>query len=285
MSAADAEQAVVWTGHASQWNLVEAPLRPSPEDGDLILRGLVPVFLKFPDQCRLAVLGVTSELVNLGWPTSVELTSFDHSAHMIAKVWRPNPNVKSTVKEADWRKLPVLPGTFHGVVGDGSLNVFPHLTDYQVIAKEMHRVTSPDGFAVLRCFVRPSTSETAGDVKAAVEAGCIGSFHAFKWRLAMTLTDPESASVVLADIWRAFQASFPSREELSEIAGWPEAQISTIDVYKDAPTRYTFPTFDQIVREVGPFFEVVERGQAGYELAERCPTLVLKRRAARDDFA
>jgi hypothetical protein len=101
------EQMAVWAQYSGQWSRVGPLLEPSPEDTALTLSALRPVFDANYELCRIAVLGVTPELVQLPWPQTVTLDAFDQSADMIAKVWKPNPGVPSSVHEADWRALPL----------------------------------------------------------------------------------------------------------------------------------------------------------------------------------
>jgi SAM-dependent methyltransferase len=274
----DVKQAAVWGQHAQQWSRVGPPLKPSAEDADLTLLGLQSVFAQHPNMCQVAILGVTPELVLLPWPDFVHLFAFDHSAEMIAQVWQPHPVVISSVHEADWRKFPLETGSIQAAVGDGSLNVLPHLQDYRAVLEELHRVMAPGAVLVIRCFIRPDKVETLPEVIAAVHASQVGSFHALKWRCAMSLADVPGASVAVSDIHAAFETSFPSRLLLSEMTGWPEAQIDTIDAYKGAPTRYNFPTLQEMRDRCAPYFDVEDVRYAIYEMADRCPTLILKRR-------
>lgn len=273
------DQAAVWGKHSGQWSRVGPSLKPSPEDGVLTLTALQSVFDDANDACRIALLGVTPELVQLAWPETVSLEAFDHSADMIARVWQPHPNIFSQVREADWRALPLDEGTLHAAVGDGSLNVLPDLEHYPAVLRELHRVLAAQGSIVIRCFIRPDKAEALPDVVRAVLSGEVGSFHAMKWRLAMALTQELGASVAVGDIHNVFEASFPSRSELSEVTGWPREQIDTIDAYKGSPTQYTFPTLSALREQCAPWFDVVEVAYGTYELADRCPTLTLMRKA------
>jgi ubiquinone/menaquinone biosynthesis C-methylase UbiE len=230
------------------------------------------------EKCRIAVLGVTPELVLLPWPRTVVLDAFDHSAEMIANVWQEHPTVPSRVHEADWQSLPLAAGQIHAAVGDGLWTTIPALAQYPEVLKELHRVLVARGRVIIRCFIQPDVAEPVPSVVAAALSGGVGSFHALKWRLAMALVNPEDASVAVADIHRAFEANFPSRLALSQVTGWTQEQIDTIDAYRHAATRYTFPTVSQMREQCLPWFEVLSVEQGSYELAERCPTWVLVRR-------
>lgn len=245
-----------------------------------MLGRLLGLFCAVPKPCVVAVLGVTPELVHLPWPAPVELRAYDHSAQMIAAVWRPHPAVACTVTRADWRCIPAEASSFQAVVGDGALNVLPGLSDYGSVLRELHRVLAPGGSVVLRCFIRPDRPETLAQVRAAVSGGTVGSFHALKWRLAMSLANGPGASVAVTAIHDAFVAAFPSPGALADMTGWPFAVIDTIDAYRGASTRYSFPTLSELRQACLPYFDLADIAYGTYELAERYPTLTLTRRSA-----
>lgn len=273
-----ADQAAVWGQHAQQWSRVGPPLKPSAQDGQLTLRALRTVFEQSTGPCRLALLGVTPELVHLPWPSQVQLLAFDHSAQMIAEVWQPSAAVPSIVQLARWQSLPLQDGCMHAAVGDGSLNVLPHLCDYSHVLQELHRVLRPGGLAVVRCFIRAGRSENLSAIVRAVQAREVQSFHALKWRLAMAMAATSGASVAVADIHATFEALFPDRAQLAALTGWHPEKIATMDAYQGVSTRYTFPTLEEMTACCSPHFEVQAVDHAAYELAQCCPTLTLRRR-------
>ena len=54
----------VWRQHARQWSQVGSPLRPVPDDGELMM-ALAASALQASARPRIAVLGVTPEVVQL----------------------------------------------------------------------------------------------------------------------------------------------------------------------------------------------------------------------------
>lgn len=266
----------VWQQHARQWQRIGAPLRPSAEDGRLMLELAAPA-LAGKAAPGVVILGVTPELVQLPWPDGTRLLALDQSAEMIAAVWRPHPGVDSRVREARWQTMPVENGSTSLIVGDGSLNALTSLQEYPDVFAEAARVLQPAGALVLRCFVRPDRAETLDEVAAAALAGRIGSMHALKWRIAMALEVDPSFSVAVVDIRAAFERLLPDRDRLAGITGWPLQVIDTIDAYRGVATRYSFPTFAAIRAAAAPLFEPVEVRCGKYELAERCPTVLFRR--------
>lgn len=276
MHLTDTTQTAVWGQNAQQWSRVGPPLKPSSEDADLTLASLRSLLDGVTCSRKVAILGVTPELVHLPWPADVELMAFDRSAHMIEQVWLPHPLVPSSIHQADWTALPLASSSLMAVVGDGSFNALPSLNSYRLVLAELHRVLVPEALAVFRCFLRPVNVETLEDVVAAVECGRVGSFHALKWRVAMSLADVPGAGVAVSDIHTAFETCFPSRSQLANQTGWSLLQIDTIDAYQGTATRYNFPTLTEMQAQCTPYFAVEDVRYATYELADRCPTLTLR---------
>lgn len=266
----------VWKHHSAKWSRVGSPLRPTEEDTRIMMMLAAPALSYSKVNSSLIVLGVTPELVQLPWPSHTRLQAFDHSADMIASVWRPHSLNSSSVQQVCWQNMPVPDKSADLVIGDGCFTVLPSSDGYRAVLAESARVLKQTGLLVLRCFIRPELSESLDDVLEAAHGGTIGSFHAFKWRLAMAMTFDEEFSVAVKDIHEAFERLFPDREHLAGTTGWPIAVIDTIDAYKGMDTRYTFPTMSVLQQLGRPFVDVVDIRYGNYELAERCPIICFK---------
>lgn len=263
----------VWTRHSGQWQRIGSPLKPLPEDAQRALSLLQPALAAAGSQLRVLILGVTQELVQAPWPAGASLLAVDHSGPMIARLWRPNAAVPSEVLQARWQELPLADASVAAIVGDGSLNALPSLDEMPAVLAEARRLLRPGGLMVLRCYIRPDRQESLDAVRDAALQGQVGSFHALKWRVAMALPSDAGFSIAVTDILAAFEQLFTDRDELARRAGWPRESIDTIEAYRDADTRYCFPTLAALADVAGPYFRIVERRCGEYELAERCPTL------------
>ncbi|MGE3768976.1 MAG: methyltransferase type 11, partial [Kofleriaceae bacterium] len=157
-------------------------------------------------------------------------------------------------------------------VGDGGCSVFAFPGEYRAFAAELARVLRPDGLVVLRLFT--FQPETLDDVRAALPS--IGSFDALKWRIAMAIQSPER-SVQVSAIRDAFDALVPDRAALAARTGWRREVIDHIDIYRDSPARYSFPTLDEVREVLAPELVEVSVTTPRYELGDRCPTLTLRR--------
>jgi SAM-dependent methyltransferase len=175
----------------------------------------------------VALLGVTPELAGLG----ARMTAFDLSAQVIAAVWPGDDNRRRAVV-ADWLRLPIESGGVDAVIGDGSLNAVAE--SLPELLAEIGRILSPQGRAVFRTFCSPETPETPAEVRRATE-GAVANFHAYKFRIAMTLAaDYPRWTVPAPAIRDAFNAMFPDRAALSRAAGSSREEIDTIDSYATA---------------------------------------------------
>ena len=66
---------------------------------------------------------------------------------------------------------------------------------------------------------------------------------------------------------------------LTEARGWPPEELSTMEYYRGSPARYNFMRFDQTIRYLRQAgFDLVATRAGSYELAERCPHVLLKKR-------
>ena len=87
--------------------------------------------------------------------------------------------------------------------------------------------------------------------------------------------DPDIAVV---DILAAFDRTFPDRAALVEATRWHPGAVATIDVYAGSREVYSFPTATQLLDAVPPGWGEPRFVASGtYELAERCPLLVVDR--------
>jgi SAM-dependent methyltransferase len=258
-----------WHLHARRWALVGPPLRPCPDDVALVERA---VATWRPDDAaarppRALVLGSTPELVGMRWPPATRLVAVDRSAAMLGAL--VPPGAAETVA-GEWTALPFPAAAFDLVAGDGITCCLPFPAGYRALAAELRRACAPGAVIVLRLFALPAEPESLADVAAALAARTVVSFHALKWRIAMAI-QPADRNVAVADIARAFDAIVPDRAALP----WPADVVGTIDHYRGSEVEYSFPT----VREITSALVGLVAGPPvalGYELADRCPTLVFR---------
>jgi len=257
-----------------QWSDFGPPLRPSPDDTAAVQRvvaGLKPA-------ARAVVLGLTPEIIGCAWPEDVELLAVDHSPGMMQKLWPPARGpVNSRALLADWSAMPVESGTVDFVAGDGCYICLAYPEEFAKLSREVCRVLRRSGRLVMRVFLRPDEPETVAHIGAAVGLGQVGSVHALKLRLHAALHGASGRGTRLDDVWRAWKTMPPLPAALAGKRGWTKAEIVGIESYRGLEARYYLPTLPEFRAALPP--ELTEEAcvWGRYELAERCPTMVLIR--------
>ena len=85
-------------------------------------------------------------------------------------------------------------------------------------------------------------------------------------------------NVPVREIRDVFERWFPDRAALAAERAWPRDEIDTIDMYAGSDANYSFASRRQFLEIVPPEFTNARFVDVGsYELAERCPLLVLDR--------
>lgn len=252
-----------WQTFAERWNRLGSPLRPCAEDVENFSSALGDT----PGYCLL--LGVTPELANL----SAHISALDNSADMIRALW---PQDKPVIL-GDWLAMPFEPCSFDNVIGDGCPVLLSWPLQYQKLFAQVGRVLKPGGKLLLRVFVGAETAESTEQVCSDALAGRMKSFHAFKWRLSMAIaaTSPDY-TFCIADTLATFDRLLPDRERLAAASGWCMDEIKTIDFYRGSTARYSYPPLSQLRKTIPLGLKEYEPLYGSYELAERCPLLVLE---------
>lgn len=225
---------------------------------------------------RALLLGVTPEIASMQWPAATQVYGSDRSLAMIRAVWaRRAPHAVGAVNTL-WQRLPFGTACFDLVLGDGSFAMEAFPAGYRRLCHALRQVLRPDGSVIARFYVRPEDPEAPERVFSDLRSGRIGSFHAFKWRLAMALYDARAHRVQLADIWQRWHDERIDAEALAARTGWAPEVIATIDAYRGARACYTFPALSELRPVLAAGFREEECRVPRYELGERCPILLLR---------
>jgi SAM-dependent methyltransferase len=250
--------------HAA-WSKLTPPLRPHPQSV-AVMRELIgaragPTLL----------LGVTPELADI----SDDLVAIDRNFSMVQHVWPGNTASRRAVV-GDWRNCNFRPGSFSCCVGDASLGALRFPDELVAGCEEIGRGLRSGGRLICRVFVAPQLRESVEAVRAAAVSGTIGSFHAFKIRLAMALiADPARPGIGVNAILEAFNSLFRDRDGLARTTGWPRDQIDTVDFYHGSNVVFHFPERHALLAAVSRAFADPRLVPSGsYELADRAPVLI-----------
>lgn len=270
-----------WRSVAAQFGLIGSPLRPCAEDIRIFDEMLAaePEVFGAAAKKRAWLLGVTPEIATARWPQEVELVAVERVQAMIDSVW-PGDTVSRKAICADWLDVPFPDQSFDLAIGDGCLTAVGFPDELSRLLASVHRCLRRDGYLMLRLFCRPDAVETPDAVIAALQSDAIGSFHAFKWRLAMSVQGiGDAPDVGVNEVWRVWNAARIDTQALAAARGWPPEQFGMMDLYRGSPARYNFMRFDQTIRilqQAG--FDLVATRRGKYELAERCPHVLLRKR-------
>lgn len=256
-----------WRAYANKWDRIGSPLRPCYEDVKNFRRAITA------SSRSSLLLGVTPELSAL----SRHLTAIDNCAEMISAIWA---NKQQSVVQGDWLALPFGANAFDSVIGDGCLVLLSYPVQHEKLFQQVKQVLEPGGRFLLRLFVNPDRPESRERVCREALAGKIKSFHAFKWRLLMSIAaDSPEYTFEVADANAIFDTLLPNRKLLAARTGWPVRDIDTIDFYRGSSARYSYPPLSLVRKIIPPEFKEIELKKGSYELAERCPIMVLERQA------
>ena len=284
MSAAAASSLDVgahWRSFAAQYGLLGSPLRPCAEDIRIIEKMLAaePEVFGAAAKKRVWLLGVTPKIATARWPQDVELLAVERVQAMIDSVWPGDTGSRKAIC-ADWLDAPFPDQSLDLAIGDGCLTAVGFPDELSHLLASVHRCLRRDGYLMLRLFCRPDVAEPPDAVIAALQSGAIGNFHAFKWRLAMAVQDMADApDVAVSEVWSVWNAARIDMRALAETHGWPPEQFRTIEFYRGSAARYNFMRFDQTIghlQQAG--FNLVATCTGSYELAERCPHVLLRKR-------
>lgn len=152
----------------------------------------------------------------------------------------------------------------------------PFPEGYENLAREIARVLKPGGLFAMRAFVKPAPSESFDQLVGHLNAGAIGSFHVFKWRLNMALQADIEKGIRLRDVWTAFMREFENPAAFAARRGWTIEDVETIHAYRNADARYTFPTLPELRKKLSAHFSEHSCIHPQYEMGERCPTLLFE---------
>jgi SAM-dependent methyltransferase len=259
-------QSPQWDGFYRRWLRLVPPLRP--DAGVCVrMRALIA-----PAAGPVLVLGATPELTAVA-PSTVAI---DWSAPSLAMIWPGHAPGRQAVR-ADWLHLPCSDGAFVAAAGDGSLNCLQYPDGYRRLFQTLTRAVRPGGRIVLRVFVSPDPRESMAQARFDAMAGSIRTIGALKWRMAHLVAgehcDPNVPAPSIAD---AFDRCFPDRAALRRATGWSDEDLAEIDVLADVPGGFSFPNVAQLLETLPAGFGRASLLASGaYELADRCPLLVL----------
>lgn len=267
-----------WQKVASGWKHFGPPLRPSGEDVRHFERIVANEHARGNGMIEALMCGVTPEIATMCWPATANVTAIEQSPEMIREVWPGDRSPGRRALQGNWLDVSNTPGHFDIAIGDGCFISMGYPAGYDAFAEKIKIALKGDGLLLMRFFAKEGNDETAEQVLADLLSGRIGSFHAFKWRLAMSLQSSSEEGVRLQDIYAAWAQAGISPSWLSGKTGWPLSAIDTIALYEGRENRFHFASIPEIEHSLGKHFHRESIDFPEYELGERCPIMAFRPR-------
>jgi len=267
------ESSTYWDRFAQSYASLGGPLRPSRADvaafESIVRQWTVSQRIIRP---RALLLGATPAIATMQWPDGTWLTGLDRSFPMAKSVWPGDSPGERGMVCGDWLQPSLGNNSCDLVIGDGSLNCLTYPIASKALVRAVSGLLRRGGLLILRCYIQAEPRESPDDLQTEALRGAIASFHTFKLRLLMALQPTLEEGVAVRDAyrWIARNVDLPS---LSKTAGWPRAEVETIEHYKDSDTIYAFPTLDQQRAALLPEFAEVSFLTTPHEMSSRCPIL------------
>lgn len=256
-----------WANHIKQWKYIGTPLRPCESDIAVYEHYISDIAQNRMHPLTVVLLGVTPELADLEWPRGTVLYAVERSPTVADALWIKRVNGRQLCI-GDWFNMPFLDGSIDLIIGDGCFTTLPSPNLYKMVNAELSRILNPGGFFIHRFFIRPACEQSLDLVLQYAEP----NFHAFKWRLAMSIQKSFLQGVAVHDIWLVFKNNRCKND------AWLPEVASTIDAYCKSQSRYTFPSLLELEEVMCSQFEQLRVTRSYYTLGDCCPVILYKKR-------
>lgn len=268
-----------WSSLARSYAAVGPPLQPSKDDIGFVEQAVGAWSMQHPNAALHALLlGVTPGVADMAWPVAAMLLAIDSSLAMTQEVWPGNIPRRRQALCGDWLALPLRESSCDMVIGDGAMNCLRYPDGFLALAASVHGALRPDGLFILRCYTQPATQETPEEVLADMRRDAIPTFHEFKFRLLMAMQANAGQGIPVGDVYRICADQKIDDRRLPGRPGWAQADLETIEMYRDSDTVHTFPTITEFRAVLREYFDETGVRVPSYNLGKRCPTLILRPR-------
>jgi SAM-dependent methyltransferase len=271
------EESGQWPHVAALWKLLGPPLRPSRQDLELVADAIGRWSPANATSLKFLVLGVTPEFTGLELGIRLEFHAIDRTPSMIAGIW---PGPKGSAKCGDWRSMPWTQAVFDVAICDGGLQLLDYPAGITAVARELQRVLKPGGLFIVRLFCAPVPREDPESVLSQLFTGAIADLNELKLRLNPALQINLEDGVRLGDTWKFLHDRLAPWNELAARLGWSLEHLQVIDAYRENDARMHFFDASEAIRLItnASDLEPVQNVKGSYRMADRCPTLVFRRK-------
>ncbi len=266
-----------WNHVSNYWAFLGPPLKPGPEDIEVMLSASVRHRASVSTEpYRVILWGVTPEIAQMAWPAGTELLAIDHAERMIESVWPGDiPGVRRAIC-GEWSETArISGGSYDLIIGDGSLGCVRYPSEFCELTETAKKSLRKGGLLILRLHAGPEVKEEPSLIIEDLLNLRIDNFHIFKFRFAMALQESPEEGVELHEIWRRWKTLDIDERELGAKTGWDLGVIRTIELYKDRKDRYTFPSLNQHLAVFREYFSLLDIHVPDYGMGSRRPIVIL----------
>lgn len=264
-----------WARIVEQWSFTSPPLRPSTQDvefysqavQDWIINNGVP---------RVLLLGVTSEIYSLPWPTGTDFLAVDHNPVMIEKVWLGRPD---QVQCVDWLNMDLAEASRDIVICDGGLNLLPFPEGLDKLAEKLHRIIAPGGIFVTRLFAPSTVQESPQEVAKHFLNGAAPDPCYLKLRLWSAMYSENQSGLRHVKVWEVLKQEVENPVQAAYQVGWSQEQLSLLESWQHSNASVYLLSVANIAKifneQIG--FELIDVKIPTYALGDCCPTIIFRR--------
>src|ERR1700752_3354611 len=245
-----------WEARSASWG-VATPISPGADD--ILFYEAGAARNARPDGDTIALLlGVTPAIAAMRWPRGTRLAALDWADGMLRRVFpRGGAPERSSRLRGDWREMPLAAVCADFVVGDGCYSTFPDFEGPARMNREVARVLRPGGEFCLRCHRRPDAPASVPEFFARLRSGAIRDLDMFRWILAMAVHGDSTRGVPLAGVWRVWHEHVPDVRAEQARLGWSAQAVANTESWRDARSRYVFPSLAELRGLAADAFELV----------------------------
>lgn len=225
---------------------------------------------------QAVMLGVTPGLALMRWPVGSRILAVEISQSVIKALWPGDVPQQRQAVCASWFAIPRGQQSCDVVVGDGSLATCRFPSEVRALSRAVHHLLSEGGSFVFRSYLRPQVQESVESVFGALFQGAGMSVDCFKMRLYLAMQRSPQEGVAVRDAARILDKYQLNSRTMRERLGWSSAAIGPFEAWRNSDAVYSFPTPDELREVLGECFDEESATYATYELAQCCPTLVMR---------
>jgi hypothetical protein len=271
----------MWNTQIELFRKMTPPLRPHASEAALVAEVAAALSAaRTTGEFRVLLLGLTQEIIHLGWPEGTNLTVVDRSRSMILHFWPGDIPAKRTLVRADWFDMPFPKPSFHLIVGDGAFNFAPFPDESRNFLNHLRPYLHPGGQLCARVFTQSAVPESTASLMDQFRRSEEVNYYEFRFRYATSLqkTARDGFDGTKETIDRSFEAHGVPLSELYAKSGFRPPDVPAVKPNDTGECyRVYYPTEAEFLQACPPGFKFIRKLNGTHPLAHRTPIFVLQR--------